>query len=269
VSENILIFISFGKSYHKLKINMKSFYLFNKMALVVLLSVTFNVANAQKVVYNTVTGQVITENQKSSSASLLSASVTDGQTVIVSNGWNNNAVGTVGASGSDFYAQSFIATESMITKFGVVAYETSSEGQLILSIVADNGSGVPDYANPLYEGTLINPTSTSDWYYESGINVPVTIGQKYYILIDGYNNAEATGASRIGLSSTYPIASEGMIYSNSGGVGAWSDYASPIAIYVEGTSTPAVPVSIWTVILAFAAIGVVTFIGTKRKLLKL
>lgn len=199
---------------------MKSSFFFNMMALVMLLLVAFNVANAQNIVFNTVTGQVINENQENHLASLSPPSGTAGQTVIVNNGWNNNRVASVGASGSDFYAQSFIATESIITQFGVVISESNSEGQLILAIAADNGSGVPDFATPLYEGTLINPTSTDDWYYESGINIPVTIGQKYYILIDGYNNAGATGNSIIGLSSTSPIPSEGMIYSNSGGVGA-------------------------------------------------
>ena len=154
------------------------------------------------------------------------------------NGWNTNYITSIGATGSDFYAQSFIANVSEITKFGVVIQEIEAEGQLILSIADDNGLGAPNVSAPLYQGTLKNPTTTGAWFYEEGINIPVTVGQKYWVLIDGYNNAGATGMSGIGRSNTYTDTGEGMIYSNSAGVGAWSSIPSmPLAIYVEGVPT--------------------------------
>jgi hypothetical protein len=168
-------------------------------------------------------------------SSFLRAQTTD--TIInENNGFNGNYVSSIGASGSSFYAQSFIAGVNEITKFGVVLKEIDPEGELILSIAADS-SGSPKMSAMLYQGTLINPSTVGDWFYESGIHIPVTLGQKYYVIIDGYNNAGATGRSGVGVSDNYTITGEGMKYSNSGGIGAWSSIPSmPLAIYVEGSS---------------------------------
>jgi hypothetical protein len=156
-------------------------------------------------------------------------------TIDENNGWNNNVVSSIGATGSDFYAQSFYAGVDIITRFGAVLREIDPEGQLVLSIVADNGSGAPDVGAPLYQGPLRNPTTTGAWFYETGLSIPVTMGQKYWVLIDGYNNQGATGRSAVGLSGTSTDTGEGMLYSNSAGVGYWSSISSmTIAIYVEG-----------------------------------
>lgn len=69
----------------------------------------------------------------------------------------------------------------------------------------------------LYEGALKNPSTVSTWFNEFGFNIPVTIGQRYYVIIDGYNNAGATGRSGVGLSNNYTGTGEGMHYSNDGG----------------------------------------------------
>jgi hypothetical protein len=151
------------------------------------------------------------------------------------NGYSGVIVSSIGETGSDFYAQSFYASVPAITKFGIYIREISTEGELILSIAVDNGSGFPNVSALLYEGTLKNPSTAGEWFYEEGINVPVTIGQKYWVLIDGYNNAGATGNSSIGLSGSRPDTDENMIYSNSGGVGSWNLFSSPIAIYVAGS----------------------------------
>lgn len=159
-------------------------------------------------------------------------------TVDENNGWNTNWVSSIGASGSSFYAQSFYADVDMITRFGLVIKEIDAEGQLILSIAGDNGSGSPNVSAPLYQGALINPSTSGSWYHEKGLNIPVTIGQKYWVLIDGYTNAGATGRSAIGLSTNYTDTGEGMIYTNSDGLGSWSSIPSmPIAIDVEGIKT--------------------------------
>jgi hypothetical protein len=184
-------------------------------------------------------GSQLIEINKANGLGTLIATITGPATsVAVNNGWNGNYMTAVGATGSNFYAQSFIANTNAITKFGVVIQQRIPQGELILAIAADNG-GVPNYAAPLYQGTLRTPTPTGAWYYETGINVPLTIGQKYYILYDGYDNPGATGWDAIGLSSTYPIAGEGIIWSNSGGVGSWDSFggAYPLAIYVEGATT--------------------------------
>ena len=122
---------------------------------------------------------------------------------------------------------------STITKFGVVIQQDESKGEVLLAIVGADSSGNPDVSAPLYEGTLIAPTTTATWYYEESINVPVTIGTKYWVLIDGYDNTGATGASYIGLSDNYTDTGENFIYSNNGG-STWDTYICPLAIYVEG-----------------------------------
>jgi hypothetical protein len=234
------------------------------IAAIALLFIIGNVANATNVVFNTVTGQAV--NPKVVGSQTFAPLGSSGVQVNVDNGWNNNMVTSIGAVGSNFYAQPFIATVSSITRFGTVIREYSSEGQIQLAIAADNG-GVPDYEHPLYIGSLINPTTTAMWYFETGINVPVTIGQKYYILLDGDNNAGATGNSGIGMSDTEPIGGGAFIYSNTSGIGTWDSYTGPLAIYVEGNNN-SVPVSIWTIVLAFAVIGGGAFVGFRKKIVK-
>lgn len=244
---------------------MKKIFIFKTIALSLLLLNFINAANAQSSVFNTVTGQVTNANygQNTTPVSPLAfpawMSGTD-------NGWNGFYISSIGASGSDYYAQSFIATVSSITKFGVVIRQGSAVGQLKIAIAADNG-GVPNYASPLYEGALITPTATGAWYYETGLSIPVTKGQKYYVLIDGYDIAGTSGWDWIGISSTCPIPGEGIIWSNFGGVGAWQTMSGyPLAIYVEGPA--AVPVPLWTIVLAFLVIGTTTFIAVRRKHIK-
>ncbi|HKM94253.1 MAG TPA: hypothetical protein VJY41_11425 [Prolixibacteraceae bacterium] len=244
---------------------MKNSFCFHKIAAIVLLLIVANVTNAQTTVFNTVTGQVVNINNGNSSTILPPLS-SPGVQIVVDNGWNNDYVGNIGQDGSTFYAQSFIATTSTITKFGVLIQEDGAEGQVILAIVAEDGSGKPNTAAPLYEGTLINPTTTAAWYFESDINIPVTIGQKYYVLIDGYNNAGATGISKIGTSNTQTNSGESFLYSNDP-VGYWNEFGYYLAIYVEG-GTAVVPVSYWPVIIAFALIGLLTLFGFRRKFAK-
>lgn len=116
--------------------------------------------------------------------------------------------------------------------------EIEAEGEVSLAIAANNGSGAPNVSVPLYQSKLLNPSTSGGWFYETGINVPVTIGTKYWVLINGYNNAGASGRSSVGISSKKTDTGEGMIYSNSGGIGSWNSIAStPLAIFVDGTLT--------------------------------
>jgi hypothetical protein len=245
---------------------MKKIYSIRTISLLFLLASFGILANAATL-RDTKTGLVITQGGGTGSAGGGSLSLPSSTIVNTNNGWNGYMITSIGETGSDYYAQSFIADVTNITRFGVVIQEVASEGQVILAIAEDNG-GVPNYAAPLYVGTIINPTPTATWYYETGLNIPVNIGQKYYVLIDGYNNPGATGYAGIGYSDTQPIPGEGIIWSNYGGVGAWdfmTDY--PLAIYVEGTPPP-VPVPFWAIALVFVAIGIGGFFAYRRKMVK-
>lgn len=198
--------------------------------------------------YDSVTGKLygITEGgatqlisiDKSTGAGTLIADITGVTSVAVNNGWNGtDTISSIGATGTNYYAQSFIANVNIITKIGVVIQEIETEGEIRIGIAANIASdygGVPNYAAPLYMGSLINPTTTAQWYYEEGINVPVTPGQKYYILLDGYNIAGTTGKSGIGTSAVQPISGEGIIFLNDGWNFWDSRHSYPLAIYVEG-----------------------------------
>ncbi len=196
---------------------------------------------------------------------LSSINLVSAQTVAVNNGWNGQYISSIGADGSDYYAQSFRINYTAITKFGVVIRAGSGGGQISLAIASDN-EGVPNYAAPLYQGALKNPTSTGGWYYEEGLNIPITPGQKYYVLMDGYNPPGATGWSWIGLSNAGPIAGEGIIWSNSGGVGPWSSMASwPLAIYIEGTPISTIPtMNEWGIIFFMISLAVASIDFLKR-----
>lgn len=246
---------------------MKKSYSLKALSLFLLLSSFSFLANAVEK-RDTKTGQIITQGGGSGTVTGGRLNLPSGTIVNTNNGWYNNEIVTsIGQTGSDYYAQSFIANVTTITSFGVVIRENAAEGEVILAIAADNG-GVPNYAAPLYAGTLKNPTTTAGWYYETGLNIPVTVGQKYYVLIDGYNNPGATGNAGMGLSNVQPIPGEGMIWSNYGGTGTWSSYHGwTLAIYVEGTPPP-VPVPYWAIALFFVALGVGAYIAFKRKNLK-
>jgi len=177
--------------------------------------------------------------------------------------WDGHSyISTVGAAKSDFYAQSFFANEPYLTKIGVVIGESSPEGEVLLAIVPANSLGKPDLTNVLYQGSLINPTPTLTWYYEN-MHIRVNVGQKYFLLIDGYGNAGATGNSRIGSSSRFTDTGESMFYTNDNG-STWGQTGA-LAVFIEGTTTP-VPVSIWSIVAAFAALIVTSFFVVRRKL---
>ncbi|HPS13298.1 MAG TPA: hypothetical protein PLB87_08480 [Prolixibacteraceae bacterium] len=195
-------------------------------------------------------------------------SITNAQIVVDENSaWNKDSIYPVGALKSDFYAQSFFANEPYLTKIGAVIREHNPEGQVILSIVPANSLGYPDLTNVLYQGSLINPNTTYTWYYEN-MHIRVNVGQKYFLLIDGYDNAGATGKASIGLASKPTDTNESVIYTNNNG-SYWesSGYYSNkyLAVYVEGTTTP-VPVSIWSIVAAFATLIVTSFFVVRRKL---
>lgn len=190
---------------------------------------------------------------------LVATSATADTIIDENNGYNGSSISTVGATLSDFYAQSFIANVTNIRRFGVVVGESSPEGQIRLSITTANALGLPNVDTPLYTGPLIDPTPTMTWFYETGLNVPVVPGKRYFILIDGYQNAGATGNSRIGRSNNMPIPDEPMIYTNDHGT-SWGSVSDAIAIYVEGDKPVPVPtlstLMLGLVAAALAAAGV-------------
>jgi hypothetical protein len=57
-----------------------------------------------------------------------------------------------------------------------------------------------DYFTPFISRNFNKSHNNTTWYYED-LNVEVTPGEKYYIMVDGYNNPGATGESYVGMSN--------------------------------------------------------------------
>jgi hypothetical protein len=144
-----------------------------------------------------------------------------------------NSVIAIGASGSDFYAQSFIADVHRISQIGIYLSENSAGGQVRLAIAPDV-SGDPDALNPIWESPLIDPSSAQGWVYLDNLGIDVVPGTRYYVVIDGFGNSGASGTSRAGTSPGEPTdTGDDFVYSNNGGA-SWTTYSSPLAVHVQG-----------------------------------
>jgi len=139
-------------------------------------------------------------------------------------------IGTVGETGSDFYGQSFFANTDTIVEVGVWLQESTSQGEVKIAIAPDDGLGNPMATAALWESVLLNPTFVGQWFMVSGLNIPVNVGIKYWVVIDGAN-AGATGNSSAGLSTDYTDTGENFKYSNDSGA-SWTTFTAPLAIYV-------------------------------------
>lgn len=90
--------------------------------------------------------------------------------------------------------------------------------------------------------------------------VPVTDGQRYWIVIDGYNNASATGNARIGASNGWTNTNERMIFTNDAGA-YFGTVGSAIALRLEAEAlvSPVPTLSeyaLWLLGIGLAGIGV-------------
>ena len=130
----------------------------------------------------------------------------------------------MGASGNNFFAQSFYANVDYITEVGAWLQEYTAAGQVRIAIVQDDGFGNPDENAVLWESNLIDPTTIGSWYTYSNLLIPVSIGTKYWLLVDGVNTG-ASGSSYAGTSSSYTDTYENLKYSNDGGVTWTADVA--------------------------------------------
>ncbi len=151
--------------------------------------------------------------------------------------------GAGGDGGSDFYGQSFIADIDTITMAGVWLEEIVAEGEVIIAIAPDDGLGNPDETAVLWQSALINPEPVGRWFVLSGLSIPVTVGTKYWVLLDGMNPG-ATGTARAGKSNVAGDTTdtgENLKYSNDGGV-SWTLYGSGrLSVFVGGSCIPTLP----------------------------
>jgi gliding motility-associated-like protein len=140
----------------------------------------------------------------------------------------------VGADSTDFVAQDFVASVKRVRKLGVWLKTLSGTGEVRLSLMKDNGFNQPDRNFILHESDLITPDTAGGWVFDSTFSAVFNIGEKYWVVIDGYNNLAGSGYAAVGTSHTFTSTSGPLRYSTDGGANWPAQQGLPLAIHVEG-----------------------------------
>lgn len=104
-----------------------------------------------------------------------------------------------GQYGSDYYAQSFKALDSYIIDAGIWIEEGSgATPDFRVQIWGNNASDYPDKNNVIassrvIKGNEINSTQGQRWFVHPNVSIPVTVGETYWVVIDGYIDQNSTG----------------------------------------------------------------------------
>ena len=140
----------------------------------------------------------------------------------------------VGAGNADFAAQDFVASVQRVRKIGVYLQGLVGTGEVSIALMKDNGFNQPDLNYVLHESAIIMPDTAGGWVYDSTFSAALTVGDKYWVVVDGYNNLIGTGYAAVGTSNTFTSTSDPMRYSTDGG-GTWAaNIGVTMAILVEG-----------------------------------
>ena len=167
--------------------------------------------------------------------------------VIDENNPQVTTLGEVGEDSLDFLAQSFYADIWQVNEIGVWLQQINPGGQVKFALVADTND-TPDLTTILYESPLIEPADSGSYYYSDPFVNLLRPGNKYWIVVDGYQNLLSSGYSTVGVSSQFTDTGAGMWFSGDSGQTWDSVPGIPMAIYVEGDTcvfnasiTPEVP----------------------------
>lgn len=140
----------------------------------------------------------------------------------------------VGTDSADYAGQSFVADIKRVRKIGAWLQKDSGGSEVRIALMKDNGFNRPDLNFILHESTLISPDSAGGWVYDSTFSAVLTLGEKYWLIIDGYNNFTATGYVRIGTSNVFTDTGDPLRYSTDAG-STWESLPGiPMAVHVEG-----------------------------------
>lgn len=141
--------------------------------------------------------------------------------------------GQVGQDSLDYMAQSFYADVWQVNRVGVWLQREALGGQVKFALMGDD-NGSPDLNAVLYESPLIEPQDSGQYYYSDSFINLLSLGEKYWVVIDGYQNLLSDGYSTVGVSAQLTDTGEGLWFSNNGGTTWDSIPGIPLAIYVEG-----------------------------------
>lgn len=140
----------------------------------------------------------------------------------------------VGQDSLDFIAQSFFANVDVIRKLGVWLREVIPGGEVRISLAPTDSVGLPDVNNLIYSSVLIDPGPLGGDVVDSTMQIPVVQGDKYWVVVNGFNNSGSSGYSSTGVSNVPTDTGENLFFSSNGGV-TWGNLISnPMTIFVEG-----------------------------------
>jgi gliding motility-associated-like protein len=121
-----------------------------------------------------------------------------------------------------------------VRKFGVWLQRNAGTSEVRIALVKDDGFGLPDLNFILEESVLQAPDTAGGWVWDSTFSAPLTVGERYWVVVDGYSNLQGTGYANVGLSNSYTDSGESMRYSTDGG-NTWANLiTNAMAIQVEG-----------------------------------
>jgi gliding motility-associated-like protein len=165
---------------------------------------------------------------------LLLASLSLPAQIIDENTPQDSTWSAVGPDSVDFVGQDFIAGVKRVRKIGVWLQRLSGTGEVRLAVVKDNGSNAPDLNFILHESALIMPDTGGGWVWDSTFSAVLNTGEKYWIVVDGYNNLVGDGYAAVGTSATSTSSGNPLSYSDDGGLTWTPQTGLPMAIFVEG-----------------------------------
>lgn len=142
---------------------------------------------------------------------------------------------SVGEHGNfDLLAQSFVADINKAHKIGVWLRADSAGGEVQLALWGNTPLNTPDSNTVLYQSSLISPSTTGAWVYDSGFVALLTPGQTYWLVIDGHRTLTGQGYSSIGVSNQYTDTNL-PLYGSMDGAQTWNvALGNPMAVYIEG-----------------------------------
>lgn len=124
----------------------------------------------------------------------------------------------VGEDSLDFMAQSFIADGVELDRLEIWVRKDSGGGNIAISLMAADASGLPDPGNVLYAGNASSPgAGAGQWIFDNNIGLPLTVGQKYFVIADGFQHPGGSGFSAVGTSSQFTDTGEDALTSSDGG----------------------------------------------------
>ena len=146
------------------------------------------------------------------------ATTTFASATIIDNGQFGTNIGSVGgASGSDIYAQSFVApADNVLVQYGMwLAFGGSDAPLVSIDLWADDGFGHADENNILISGTQHQGNLDDLTRIDTFTNYALTPGNTYWVVINGLHDQVSSGS----YSSTW----DGGINTIPDGIMEWSN----------------------------------------------